>query len=452
MGFRKDHIFPTVRIQKIEMENFKSVRYGEIVLNGRRKVIQQDTGADILGIYGRNGSGKTSVIEAIDILKKTMGGYNVSAQYSECIASGADFAKLTFVFDLKYAVDVPYSRTVTYSFKIEAIPNEKYKEDTDTGVSDSAYPKKVRAFDEVISVSGLFDGEIQNKQPILITTLEKYPIGSVRKHQEYVGAYKDEAVVDSVVNQRTAAKDSKSYIFLRESLDLFYQHSNYSEYFQVLLELNRYANTHLYVADLRTSVTVARAVFMFNLRKGLLPLNLMGPSIVRQSIFEDLEYYITEINIVLPALVEDMQLILEHKEVVYENKTVHEVTFFSKRKDTLIPLRDESAGIIKLVSILSLVIAAFNDSSVTVAIDELDAGIDECLLEKIFIGLETYGKGQFIFTSHSIRLLEVLKKESHIITTSNPHNRYIPLKGVDRTYDMRNLYGREIRDIFEKGY
>ena len=139
-----------------------------------------------------------------------MGGYDVSAQYSECIASGADFAKLTLAFDLKYPVDVPYSRTVTYSFKIEAIPNEKYKEDTDTGFSDSAYPKKVRVFDEVISVSGLFDGEIQNKQPIMITPLEEYPIGSVRKHQEYVGENKDEAVVDLAVNQRTAKLRSRS--------------------------------------------------------------------------------------------------------------------------------------------------------------------------------------------------------------------------------------------------
>ena len=116
----------------------------------------------------------------------------------------------------------------------------------------------------------------------------------------------------------------------------------------------------------------------------------------------------------------------------------------SKRKNTLIPFRDESAGIIKLVSILSLVIAAFNDRSVTVAIDELDAGIYEYLLGEILTGLETYGKGQFVFTSHNLRPLEVLKKESLIFTTSNPDNRYIRLKGVGRTNNLRNLYLREI--------
>ena len=57
-----------------------------------------------------------------------------------------------------------------------------------------------------------------------------------------------------------------------------------------------------------------------------------------------------------------------------------EFRMLSKRGETLLPLRDESAGIIKLITILSLIIAAYNDKSLTVAIDELDAGIYEYLL------------------------------------------------------------------------
>ena len=37
-----------------------------------------------------------------------------------------------------------------------------------------------------------------------------------------------------------------------------------------------------------------------------------------------------------------------------------------------------------------------------------------------------------------------MKKESLIFTTSNPDNRYIRLKGVGRTNNLRNLYLREI--------
>lgn len=441
-AFRKGHILPTVRIQKIELENFKSVHYGEVLFNCGLKVVPQDTEADILGIYGQNGSGKTSVIEAIAILKRAMSGEAVSARYSECIADGANFSKLTFVFDLQYPKqDGGFTRTVTYSFKMDTIPNEQ---DEDSSELRSPFPKKIRIFDEVISAAGMFKDVKQKKQDILTTSFGKYPIGPVRKTQYYVGEDKDAVVVDLTVNQRTAAKESRSFIFSEETLDLFSRHSNYSEYFQVLAELNYYAKLYLYAVDTRNSSMGATTVFLFNTRIGSLPLNLMGSSKMPQQIFADVEHFIKGINTVLPALVADMELVLDHNEYVSKKRAGQEVRLFSKRKDTIIPLRDESAGIIKLISILSLIIAAFNDRSITVAIDELDAGIYEYLLGEILIGLETYGKGQFIFTSHNLRPLEVLKKENLIFTTSTPDNRYIRLKGVGRTNNLRSLYLREI--------
>ncbi|WP_331654767.1 AAA family ATPase, partial [Anaerosporobacter sp.] len=60
-----------VRIIKSELENFKNVRYGEIKYMNYRNV-ERDAkieNHDIVGIYGQNGSGKTAMIEAFDILK-----------------------------------------------------------------------------------------------------------------------------------------------------------------------------------------------------------------------------------------------------------------------------------------------------------------------------------------------------------------------------------------------
>jgi energy-coupling factor transporter ATP-binding protein EcfA2 len=448
MELRKGHILPTVRIQKIELENFKSVRHGEIVFNCGRKAVEQDTESDILGIYGQNGSGKTSVIEALAILQRTMAGSSVHPRYSECIADGADFAKLTFVFDFQYPVeDAPYTRTITYSFKMEAVPNDKDEEDEAIGhlrPLSALYPTKVRIFDEAISASGMFGGEMQIKQDILTTFPGKYPIGPVRKIQDYVGENKDALVIDLTVDKRTAAKDSKSFIFCKDTMELFYKHSNYSEYFQILFEMWYYARNRLYVVDTRNSGIAAVTAVPFNTRKGTLLLNLLGSTRMSPRLFYDLEYFVKGINTVLPSLVADMELVLDHNEYSSGERNGQEVRLLSKRKDTIIPLRDESAGIIKLVSILLLVIAAYNDCSVTVAIDELDAGIYEYLLGEILTGLETYGKGQLIFTSHNLRPLEVLKKESLIFTTSNPDNRYIRLKGVGRTNNLRSLYLREI--------
>ena len=98
MDFRKDHILPTVRIQKIEMENFKSVTHGEVLFNCGRKFVPQDTESDILGIYGQNGSGKTALVEALAILRDILGGTPVKAQtYGELIApDGSTAFRLKF--------------------------------------------------------------------------------------------------------------------------------------------------------------------------------------------------------------------------------------------------------------------------------------------------------------------------------------------------------------------
>lgn len=444
MNFHEGHILPTVRVQRIKLENFKSISHGEVIFNCGRKVVPQDTESDILGLYGQNGSGKTSVIEAIAILKKAMSGETIPARYSECISHEKEYAFLSFTFDLQYPTEDCFTRTVSYSFKIEAVPNDNPDERDELKSISSLFPNKVRIFDEAISAAGFFCGEKQNKQDILTTSSKTYPIGPVRKIPFYVGDDKDDVIVDLEVNKRTAAKESKSFIFMRETLEVFYKHSNYSEYIQVLMELHNYAALYLYAVDTRASGMGAVISVPLNTRRGVLGLNLMGISRMPQRVFDDLEYFVSGINMVLPALVTELKLDLVHDEVIMEGKKAQEVRLYSKRKDVQIPLRDESAGIIKLISVLSLIIAAFNDRSITVAIDELDAGIYEYLLGEILIGLETYGKGQFIFTSHNLRPLEVLKKESIVFTTANPENRYIRLKGVGRTNNLRSLYLREI--------
>ena len=109
-----------------------------------------------------------------------------------------------------------------------------------------------------------------------------------------------------------------------------------------------------------------------------------------------------------------------------------------------IPLRDESDGVRKIISVLSLITAAFNEQSVTVAIDEFDAGVFEYLLGEILQAFEESGKGQFIFTSHNLRPLEVINKKFLYFTTTNPYNRYIRLKNIAATNNLRDTYFREI--------
>lgn len=57
-----------VRITNICIQNFKNVINGSLSLKNARK----DYKASVIGIYGQNGSGKTSVVEALDLDRKSV--------------------------------------------------------------------------------------------------------------------------------------------------------------------------------------------------------------------------------------------------------------------------------------------------------------------------------------------------------------------------------------------
>ena len=116
----------------------------------------------------------------------------------------------------------------------------------------------------------------------------------------------------------------------------------------------------------------------------------------------------------------------------------------SDRRGVRIPFRCESEGIQKFVSVLSMLIQAYNDPNACVVIDELDSGVFEFLLGEILDAMANGGKGQLIFTAHNLRALETLPPDAVLFTTVNPDNRYIKFRGIRPSNNMRNQYLRSI--------
>ena len=69
-----------VRLTGIKLKNFKNVKYGELDFCNRRK----EYNASILGLYGQNGSGKTALIEALQILKYLLCGKEIPELFTFC--------------------------------------------------------------------------------------------------------------------------------------------------------------------------------------------------------------------------------------------------------------------------------------------------------------------------------------------------------------------------------
>lgn len=179
---------------------------------------------------------------------------------------------------------------------------------------------------------------------------------------------------------------------------------------------------------------------------GAIPVNLLNVNEMPENVFSDFKKVIKQIDVVLNALIPSLNLdIANEKEILLEDgKEGISFEVVSVRNKKYIPLKYESEGIKRLISVASALIAAFNHSSICLMIDEFDSGIFEYLLGEIVEIIDESAKGQFVFTSHNLRALEKLSYKSILFTTTNPNNRYIQLTGVKPNNNIRDIYLHDI--------
>lgn len=449
---------PTVRIAKIVLNHFKSVKHGEIIMNCGRKYVPYGTKSDILGIYGQNGSGKTSIIEAISILKSLMSGDRVMDIYADCIDITADYSELEFTFDVQYpdkGGEYPTNsdiRKVVYSFKLEVAEKDKKSQTPfinkiteDITQFIPSYDKRVRVFDECLKVGGTILGKKTPLKPFIdSSTPELTPSTKVRL---LLGEMTDEKRIDIQVNKKLAGERSQSFLFMHEMMHLYEDNSEYSPYYQMMMELKMFARGFLLVFNSKMNGLVNLSyVLPIAVYGGYIPLDLTRPMIFDDATLELVTDTINGISTVLSQIVPGLEISTKvgAETADEEGEKAHYFELVAIRNGTELPLRCESDGVRKLIATLNSLIAAYTQQSFTVAYDEFDAGVFEYLLGEILQVLQTSGKGQLIFTSHNMRPLEVLQKDFIYFTTTDPDNRYIRLKNIGETNNLRRVYYREI--------
>ena len=85
-----------VRLESITIENFKNIVRGHLSFANNRKSFR----TSILGLYGQNGSGKTALIDAIELLQYALKGLPVPEKYADFINVEADAAALHYEFSI----------------------------------------------------------------------------------------------------------------------------------------------------------------------------------------------------------------------------------------------------------------------------------------------------------------------------------------------------------------
>ena len=419
-----------VRIHKITFHNFKNVEFGSIDFACSKRNEQQ--AVDIMGLYGQNGSGKTALIDALAILKTILSGRSLSDDCVNYITIGKQSAHFVYVFEIRSKKE---KFKIEYSFDLV---KEKAGSESNIENPESVVSYRAAIVNEVLSMSGIVSGHKFKMQPLINTSSPDSPFIPNTKMNEIMGGDKD-LRNKLMVSKQLAKEKSQSFIFLKETLLAMKDNCKIDEYIFVIHALVQYGNFYLYVVD-------TKSTGLINLNAALPLIKLEGSSIVPTRICNVIQKTISNMNTVLEQIVPGLNVRLENLgfTLLPDKNEGCIVELVSIRNGNVLPLRYESEGIKRIISILQLLIAMFNNEGMTVAIDELDAGVFEYLLGELLKVIAESGKGQLIFTSHNLRPLETIDKKFIFFTTANPKNRYVQLENVQTNNNMRYFYYRDI--------
>lgn len=392
-----------MQIEKIYLENFKNMK--QSVLEVKDKTI---------GIYGPNGSGKTSIVEALKLLQSYV---EISDNKPN------DFAKKYF-----HADESNMKLVIIFRDEVELI---KYEVEFER-----------------------FDGIVQVVSEVLSSKLK--PQNKFREILKLDNA-------SNKVNPDLITKKDKTSIEIKYDKKAYIQFMQFNSFFSLLnIEENQQfigfrtftkvqkAFEQLVVSMLEdNAIAQLQLVLPLHLHPdaihGVIPLTLNGGYHSREHV-EILKVVISEVNDLFQAIFPDRTLSLQENDIRQEEHGEKvAVTLYVNREGNKIPIQSESMGTIKLISLLSALIAYVKYQDFILVIDELDAHIYEYLLAVLLEHLSMQAKGQLIFTAHNLAPLERLGKNSIVFANEKPDGVYFEyLKNVKKTTNIRSKYLRAI--------
>lgn len=422
-----------VRIQSAEIRHFRNVSFGKIRFPCDLASEPFSMKADVLGIYGQNGSGKTTFINVLGILKRLLSGAPIKEPLEDCISKGFDEAELTFKFSVED--DQSHKFLVRYCAQMG-----------------------LDCLNESVKASVFQDGIWSRMNEILVSdsTDSKAVVTPDTKKAELFG--KDSQLLDELrITKMLCAKEHRSFLFSKETLDLLSKGPDNTPWYPMFKALQHFGIFDLFVITNRDLGLISLdAGLPFNFRtntaSGQFALPLDRPITLPSKVYDVAQQVIGTVNVVLHEIIPGMEIslfnlgteLMENGESGIRMQLVRTATNSATHEAIQLPLKYESEGIKKIISILHLFICAYNSSNITLAVDELDSGIYEYLLGELLQIMQRSGLGQLIFTSHNLRPLEMLDSTSILFTTTNPENRYVRASNVKPSNNLRLRYFRDI--------
>ena len=436
-----------VRIESITIQNFKNIKNGHLNFENSKK----NYASSILGLYGQNGSGKTALIDALELLRLALSGKSLPPHFANFINVDSESATI------KYALKVQSDKYKSAYDVVYELSLKREIDDSDQNMDNPSTNENYKAIivDEILSYS--YEPEIGKRErfaTIIDTRTENdKPFVPAAKYHVLVGKSK-ETLTNLMVAKQLARATSRSFIFSKELVNIIRQKCQ-KDYHRYLIDrMMVFGNYELFVINTSNTGLISMDALPLSFRYsengkatvGNMLLKLNEPTLIPEQALGIVKKVVANMNIVLQQIVPGLTIgVRELGTQLNSNGSLGcRVQLISKKNSKEIPLKYESEGIKKIVSILQLLIVVYNKASITVAIDELDSGVFEYLLGEILRIISEKGKGQLIFTSHNLRPLETIDKGLIAFTTTNPDNRYIRMTNVKSSNNLRDFYYRDI--------
>ncbi|TDP82036.1 AAA domain-containing protein, partial [Halanaerobium saccharolyticum] len=211
-----------LRLQQVQLNNFKNVRQGQIDFNSYKSEDFFSEASDVLGIYGQNGSGKTAFIEALWILKLVLLGESLPGDIKDYIYQGEKEAAINAVFSMSLGEN---KYQLFYEMVIERREN--------------ASPVIIK---EDLSYKKLEEDGWTYKRGIITHNLdEKEQLLSPQKNYNLLTKNNKDAKVDLKVAKELAKKEQTSFIFSSEMDHIYKGNKAFNEFADIIMEIKQYA-------------------------------------------------------------------------------------------------------------------------------------------------------------------------------------------------------------------
>lgn len=433
-----------IRLLSLVLDDFKNIVHGEIVMPGALRELPDGRG-DIVGLYGRNGSGKTAVVEAIDLLQRLWRGEALGKEDVFLLRQGSTGAVLcaTLLYE---------KEGVRYTLEYRVyLYDSGGGEDGGVRIIEESLKVREDRKHARMRLLARFDVPLQeltqrDAPATYIPSL--FPLGLDKALHEVYGVNGKEPIVRKAI----CYDRRKSYLFDEE---LSKQLGKAEPFLKEVIEgLSQYARTRLFVVSRMSAGLIAcNFIQPFSLCEpgllgGRLSFGMEKPAILPKVVFDLFKGEVDKMNVALPQLIVGCSLEVRSLGEEFNDKgeSCERFELWVRKGEYCFPLRYESEGTKKLVSILSLLIAVFNHPDVTVVIDELDAGIYEFLLGELLAVMRCEAKGQLIFTAHNLHPLEVLDRDSIVVTTLDVKHCFarFPRAHLKPSNNFRSVYLRSI--------